>query len=144
MKSIIGLIFSLTLVVFAADSIANEYYYFATDDEPLYGTWINSKYQIRPPQKTIYNPDGTGGSASKIDAEKLKWRFRYLITGRWTDDDGNIMYKSHWVGDWKAQGYELFRISNSGNTLEYVFHSEKYPEKIDPEHRSYRIYTRKK
>ena len=94
MKPILSIIFSVILVVFVSNAIAGEYYY-ATDNEPLYGTWINDKYEdISPPQKIVFNPDGTGGFAnkgfaSKVDAEKLQRKFRYLITGKWEDDDGN-------------------------------------------------------
>ena len=64
MKSVLALIFSLTLVVFTANSIAFEHYYYATDEEPIYGTWVNDKYQTKAPQKLIYNPDGTAPSRS--------------------------------------------------------------------------------
>jgi hypothetical protein len=53
------------------------------------------------------------------------------------------MYKDHWVGDWGEEGYSLLRVSNSGNTLEYVFDNDKHPDKIDPKHVYYRKYTRK-
>ena len=79
-----------------------------------------------------------------VDAEKLQYKIRYLITGKWKDDDGNIMYKGHWIGDWQnGEGFSLYKISNSGNTLEYVF-DHKYPKKLHPGHANYRKYTRKK
>ncbi len=68
---------------------------------------------------------------------------RYLITGKWTNPEGNIMYKDHWVGDWGEEGYSLSKISNSGKTLEYVSDRYKHPNKIDPKHPFYRKYTRK-
>lgn len=96
----------------------------------------------RPPQKIIINPDGTGGSSSSVDLDPI-YKSRYLITAKWTDLEGNIMYKEHWVGDWREQGYSLIKISNSGNTLEYVFDNDKYPKEIDPKNSYYRKYTRK-
>ena len=143
MKLILALILSITFTVFTADSIAGERGYFANDNEPLYGTWINMDYSGRPPQKIVFNSDGTGGSSSQVDSSDLTWKFKTLITGKWTDSDGNIMYKDHWVGDWGEEGYSLLKISNSGNTLEYVFDGDKQPNKIDPKHSYYRIYTRK-
>ena len=143
MKSILALILSLTIVFVAGDTMANEWWYFAGDNEPLYGTWINMDYHgSRPPQKIIFNPDGTGGSSSSVDLDP-HYKIRYLITAKWTDPEGNIMYKEHWVGDWREQGYSLIKISNSGNTLEYVFDNDKYPKEIDPKDSYYRKYTRK-
>jgi hypothetical protein len=143
MKSLLALILSITLMAFTADAFAGENAYFAKDNEPLYGTWINMDYQGRPPQKIIINSDGRGGSSSQADSNEPTWRFKTLITGKWTDSEGNIMYKDHWVGDWGEEGYSLFKISNSGNTLEYVFDHDKYPNKIDSKHTYYRKYTRK-
>jgi hypothetical protein len=100
-------------------------------------------YRDIPPQKIIFNSDGTGGSSSWADSKEPTYRTKILITGKWTDSEGNIMYKDHWVGDWGEEGYSLLKISNSGNTLEYVFDSDKHPNKIDPKHSYYRKYTRK-
>jgi hypothetical protein len=35
-------------------SFAGEDYYFARDDEELFGTWINLYYGTNPPQKLVY------------------------------------------------------------------------------------------
>jgi len=142
MKSILAWILSLTFLFAATDSIADKWWYFAGDNEPLYGTWINMEYYSSPPQKVIYNPDGTGGSSVSIDLDP-SYEIKYLITGKWTDPEGNIMYKIHWIGSWREEAFSLIRISNSGNTLEYVFDHEKHPDKIDPSHEFYRKYTRK-
>lgn len=142
MKSILALILSITLMAFTADAFAGERGYFAKDKEELYGTWINMEYGDRPAQKVVYNPDGTGGGASSINIEPY-WKFRYLITGKWTDPEGNIMYKEHWVGDWREEAYSLIKISNSGKTLEMVSDPDKYPSEIDPKNNLYRKYTRK-
>ena len=100
-------------------------------------------YLSKPSQKKVFNSDGTGGSSSQADSSDLTWKFKFLLTVKWTDSKGNIMYKDHWVGDWGEEGYTLFKISNSGNTLEYVFDGDNHPNKIDPKHSYYRIYTRK-
>ena len=142
MKSILVWILSLTFLFAATDSIADKWWYFAGDNEPLYGTWINMEYYSRPPQKVIYNPDGTGGSSPSVDLDP-SYKIKYLITGKWTDQENNIMYKLHWIGSWREEAFSLIRISNSGNTLEHVFDHEKHPDKIDPSHEFYRKYTRK-
>lgn len=142
MKSPLALILSVTLLAFASDVIAGETAYFAKDNEALYGTWVNMDYFTRPPQKLIHKPDGTGESFKDVDSKEPNWRIRYLITGRWYDSKGNIMYKSHWIGDWGEEGYSLSRVSNSGKTLEYVFGHDGYPKVIDPKSTYYRKYTR--
>ena len=145
MKSILTWILSLALVFAAADSMAfnaDKWFHFAGDNEELYGTWINMDYTGRPPQKTVFNPDGTAGSSASVDFDPY-WKIRYLIVGKWTDSEGNIMYKSHWVGNWREEGFSLYKISNSGDTLEYVFDHDDYPKEIDPKHTYYRKYNRK-
>ena len=143
MKPLLALILSLTIVTFAADAIAGEFRYFAEDNEELYGEWVNTNYGSRPLQKWVYNPDGTAWGSTRADQDVAVYRMRYLITGKWEDSNGNIMYKTHWVGSWGAEAFQLSRISNSGKKLEYVFHHEEYPKEIDPKNVYYREYTRK-
>lgn len=143
MKSIIVLVLILIFSTFAIDVYAGEDYYFARDDEELYGTWINLYYGTNPPQKLVYNPNGTGWSATNANSKLPTWKIRYLITGRWKDSQGNIMYKTHWVGSWGKAGYSLCRISNSGKTLEYMNSHNDYPKEIDPKSSYYRKYNRK-
>ena len=95
MKSIIALVLILILFTLPVDIFAGENYYFARDDEELYGTWINLYYGTNPPQKLVYNPNGTGWSATNANSKLPNWKIRYLITGRWKDSQGNIMYKTH-------------------------------------------------
>jgi hypothetical protein len=58
------------------------------------------------------------------------------------ESQGNIMYKTHWVGSWGNAGYSLCRISNSGKTLEYMDSHNDYPKEIDPKSSYYRQYKR--
>ena len=143
MKSIFVLVLGVVLITCTAGVLAGETAYFAKDNEPLYGTWINMDYDTRPPQKLVFNPDGTAWSSMIASSEKPDWRIKYLITGRWEDANGNIMYKSHWIGDWGEEAFQLSRISNSGNILEYMFSHDDYPKEIRPEDFFYRKYTRK-
>jgi hypothetical protein len=53
------------------------------------------------------------------------------------------MYKIHLIGNWKLEAFALYKISKSGDTLEYVFDHDDYPKEIDPKHSYYRKYTRK-
>ena len=143
MKSIIALVLILILFTLPVDIFAGENYYFARDDEELYGTWINLYYGTNPPQKLVYNPNGTGWSTTNANSKLPTWKIRYLITGSWKDSQGNIMYKTHWVGSWGDAGYSLCRISNSAKTLEYLTSLTDYPKEIDPKSSYYRKYNRK-
>ena len=142
MKSTLALILIVTLLAFTTDSIAGERGYFAKDNEELYGTWINMDYSGSPPQIIFFNPDGTGAHSYSVKVDPA-YKSKYLVTGKWTDQKGNIMYKTHWVGNWKAEGYSLIKISNSGTTLELVFDQNESPKEIDSDHVFYRKYTRK-
>lgn len=141
MKSILALILGVILLAFTTDSIAKEWGYYAKDKEELYGTWINLDYGGVRPQKVVWKPDGTGGSFPSANLEKPTYKIRYLITGKWTDSESNIWYKTHWVLETNMEGYSLIKISNSGQTLEYVYDT-KPPTEIDPKDNLYRKYTR--
>jgi len=101
------------------------------------------EYYTRPMQKIIYNFDGTTTQYTQADSDKPAFKSKYLVTGKWTDSEGNIMYKTHWVGNWREEGYSLIKISNSGSILEYVSNVRDYPNKIDPNHVKYGKYNRK-
>ena len=141
MKSILALILSVTLLAITVDSIAKEWGYFAKDNEELYGTWVNLDYKGVVPQKVIRKPDGTDDFFPSANLEKPTYKSRYLITGKWTDSESNIWYKTHWVLETNMEGYSLIKISNSGQTLEYVYDT-KPPTEIDPKDNLYRTYTR--
>jgi hypothetical protein len=143
MRSLLALILSLMLMAFATDVTAGKFRYFAGDNEELYGEWVNTNYTTNPLQKWVINPDGTAWGCSRADLDIHAYRMRYLITGKWKDSNGNIMYKSHWVGSWGAEGFQLSRISASGKKLEYDYHPKVYPIRIDPKSVYYRVYFRK-
>jgi hypothetical protein len=144
MKSLLALMLSVTIVIFAANVISGKWAYFAKDDEKFYGTWVNTDYAGSSiSQKIIYKADGTFEIFRTADSKEPNGRGRYLITGKWNDSEGNIIYKSHWVGDWSEEAYQLTRISNSGNTFESALAYVEYPTNIDLNNIWYRKYTRK-
>ena len=59
---------------------------------------------------------------------------------------GHTRYRAHWenLPPLSSKGYEMGKISDSGNTLEYIWASEDYPiEEWEPDkfEYNYRIYT---
>ena len=127
--------------------------YVAKEDEEIFGTWVNTSYRQGMGasywasywQKIVHNPDGTiEGYMYAVDIAHFTGA--YAIIAKWTDSQGNILYKlmTRW-GD-KTSGettlYELHRVSNSGLTLEYITSLDDYATEIDPNHREYHIYHR--
>jgi len=141
MKSLLALVLSITLVVFAAGALAGERGYIAQDNEELYGIWLNSG-KSQGPQEQIFRPDGT----YEYLRGAIIARGRYLITGKWNDSQGNILYRYHYVVHEAFGEYEFYilaKISNSGNTLETLRDSETYPTEIVQETPLIQKYTRK-
>ena len=143
MKSILALVLSIVISAFATQVIAGEWGYLAKDQEELYGTWVNIKYVSGIPQKIIYKPAGTFNCFKDVNAKVPCEGGRYLITGKWSDLEGNIFYKCNWVGDWGEEAYQITKISNSGKTLELVLGYDEPPRNIDAANVWYRKYTRK-
>jgi hypothetical protein len=142
MKSISALILSIVILAFAIQAIAGQWGYFAKDQEELYGTWVNMDYFGDTPQKIIYKPAGTFNCFRDADSKNPDNGGRYLITGKWSDSEGNIYYKSNWIGDWNEEAFQITKISNSGKTLELVLGYDEPPRNIDPDNIWYRKYTR--
>lgn len=117
------------------------------ENEEICGTWLNTEYKgTRRWQKRIFSPDGTlrayrYESLLSPDCEGI-----YTITEKWTDSQQNIWYKIKTDG--KCHGeqvvyYYLIRITDSGKTLELVYHPVDYHKELDPKHPSYRVLYRK-
>jgi len=122
--------------------------YVPTENEEIYGTWINPEYGTMEAlfsQKRITNPDGTWEEYSGM-ADIAYRTLKYTIIDKWTDSEGNIWYKLITEYGGKTYGakpfYELHKISNAKLTWEFVSSAEAYPTKIDPDHPMYFIYYR--
>ena len=118
-------------------------------EEELYGTWVNSDYNATAEKaKLIVDPDpGIRDDANGTvimyvrESDELPYeRYSFRIEEDWNDNEGNIWYKIEPFV--VMSNYELWKISNSGDTLEFVFATQNYPDKIDPNHANYRIYYR--
>ena len=137
----------LTLVIFIliGNYAIGKDEYVPTENEEIYGTWVNPNYGwIRFPQKIIIKPGGIYEYClSKSDLAGSICT--YTLTDKWIDSEGNVWYR--WIWQWKGVGetrYELHKISNSGLTWEweYINSFDDYPTEIDPKHPEYHIYYR--
>jgi hypothetical protein len=114
--------------------------------EEFFGTWVNPDYNTETLcAKVVCNPDGTQLSFGTIDTTVVRYRGKFSITEKWTDAEGNIWYKviaTSSVGGYSETSYGLYRIRNSGATMESVGSRAEYPKELNPKHPSYNIYQR--
>ena len=115
--------------------------------EAFSGTWINDEYSGGDglEQKILNHPDGTWESYSMVYSKGWALSGKEIITDKWTDSKGNIWYKAK--GEILTVQWHYYRygkISNSGNTWEYIISMGDNPiEKWEPDFQhSYHIYYR--
>ena len=110
------------------------------------GTWINIDYSAKA-QKKINHPDGIRESYKKLPNTIPTFKRKITMLDQWVDSKGTIWYRGHWeyLPPFSSKGYEMGKISDSGNTWEYISASESYPiEEWEPDkfEYDYRIYYR--
>jgi hypothetical protein len=124
--------------------------YLSTDDEPLYGTWVNEEYEgYIEGSMFIYYPDGKGLSYGRKTDPEPRWEWRLTIEDKWTDQEGNINYKVFAkLGDrpYQESLADPMRISikvnPSGDVMEFVaYEGTKYIE-VRPSDPRYMILYR--
>ena len=114
--------------------------------EELFGTWINPDYNTATSAaKVVRNPDGNVVSFGTLDSTVVRVRGKFSIEDKWIDSEGNIWYKV--ITTWSMGGdvtsrYELYKISNSGATMEFVSSRAEYPNELSKKNVSYMIYHR--
>ncbi len=136
--SILILVFAVLIII---GSCATDKMTYISKEYEIYGTWVNPEYEkkgLRP--KVVYNPNGKIDSYPSIDATRSLVQ-EFVITNRWTDSDGNVLYtcRIRFEDNWQ---YILFKLSNSGKTLESIFSVNDYPFEIDSSNANYRIRYR--
>ena len=140
------LILVLAVLIIAASCATRK---IAISDEELSdaytGTWINEEAGWGIP-KIVYFPDGTFKEYIGIDTERFVCAGKDTIIDQWKDPKGNLFYEAKWECFTHGNaGYELVKISDSGNTLERLFTSHDLRvEEWDPDniHYNYRIWYR--
>lgn len=144
MKTISVITLNLALLIFAGMTLAGS--------EDIWGTWVNTEQPKgryhHVSEKRVFSPEGMFKFYYYESSQSPEFEGTYTITERWTDSEGNICYKIKATGKSikyrdKVEWYLLSRISDSGKTLEYVYHPLDYHKKLDPNHPSYRILYRK-
>jgi hypothetical protein len=117
--------------------------------EAISGTWINQEYETMGiDAKLVFKSNGTIASYYLTNQSNPNASAELTIEDKWIDSKGNIWFRA--IMEPRGVGSYLylclFRISDSGKILEYMYSSVDYPEKIvtEPEEitTSYRIYYR--
>jgi hypothetical protein len=111
-------------------------------------TWINTDYGGgNTGQKIIIRPDGTREIFSIVTSTIIGRKEKFTLLDKWSDAKGTIWYRGHWecLTPNRSKGYEMGKLSDSGNTWEVLFASEDFPiEEWEPERfeYNYRVYYR--
>ena len=124
--------------------------YIPTENEELYGTWINESVGVER-QKSVNFPGGYKSYEKVSDSSPFE-EGTEQIADKWTDSEGNVWYKIINVitlgivpsGPYKGHEYKglkiqcLQKVSNSSTVREWTwvqvpaFDPGLYPNKIDP------------
>ncbi len=112
----------------------------------IYGTWVNLEYDNTRayPPKVVFTPNGKFDFYSVSTATETPSHGEFVITNKWIDNKGNVWYTGIIKFDVNPflQWYELFKISNTGKTLEIDKAISDYPKEIDPKSGQYHFYHR--
>jgi hypothetical protein len=138
MKALFVAICGLAMVFFALTAYS--------DSDPLICTWVNMEYSEEgPPQKVIYNNDGTFATYPAKESAEPVCRGTFTIMRAWQDPEGNFLYEVK-RSELRASGfkvmYKLIKISNGGNAMEHVQKSDTCPKNINTDDASYCKYSR--
>ena len=122
----------------------------AVSDEDFFeawsGTWINTDYGGGDlHQKVISHPDGTLEFFGQLTSTTAGNKDKITILDQWLDSKGTIWYRGHWehLLLHSSKGYVMGKISESGNTWEYISASESYPiEEWEPDRFEYNYRIR--
>ena len=115
----------------------------ASENEVLYGTWINEEYEGGGNAKLIIHADGTQKWYLDIEDTREQWTEKCSITETWNDTDGTIWYKikvSEAGSGAIVQDYESYytmKISHSGKVLEFSWSSTNFPPVVEPDNLRY-------
>ena len=135
MKKLLLLALCSSLLIFATNSYS--------ESDEICCTWVNTNYTSgNPPQKLIFNFDGTFASYNTITTSEALKRGMYSIAKKWQDSEGNIWYQIKMLDPKSEARYKLAKISDDGKVLEFTCKTDKYPADISSEDTAYCKYHR--
>jgi len=135
MKKLLLLALCSSLLIFATNS-------YSGSDE-ICCTWVNANYTSGgPPQKLIFNFDGTFASYTTKNTNDALKRGMFSIAKKWQDSEGNIWYQIKMIDPKSEARYKLAKISDDGKVLEFTCKTDKYPADISSKDTDYCKYHR--
>jgi hypothetical protein len=137
------LIIVLAVLIITGSYVTAQDAYVVKEDEELFGTWINTDYdKMNKDAKIVIKPAGKAEYYNaSTDSDAVQGE--YVITDKWVDSEGNIWYKMRGeIPLYMIRYYSLYKISNSGKTLQCIFNNRDYPTEIAPEDTRYSIFYR--
>jgi hypothetical protein len=103
-------------------------FYVPSDNEVLYGTWINTTY-TGPAyrQKVVMFDWGYWEEYAKV-TDTFFVNGTYTIVDKWTDSESNVWYTEYIrMRNGMYPLFEIDKISKSGTVWEYVFGYDDFP-----------------
>lgn len=114
--------------------------------EPIYGTWVNSKYPgtLMYAQKWVYYEWGYGELFLRTSDKDPSSRNTFILVEKWEDNDGNTWYKELDILPNGERFFCLNRISSDGDTFEEIWGIGDFPKEseMNPASSSYHVYYR--
>jgi len=134
MKSLLALVLAVAFLVFTVIVFAEEKAYVPKDNEEIYGTWVNEKYDsTKWHARWDIKSDGTWASYQNSNNTKPAWRGTYSIVQKWADK-GKVWYKITFKNQtYNLNCYALTCLSDSGSTMESAHSLKTHRAKIDRE-----------
>ncbi len=120
-------------------------FYVPRANEVLYGTWINTTYTgMSIAQKFVLHDWGYWQEYAK-ETDEFYVEGTYLLVDRWTDSEGNILYKGFSrMRNGLYPIFELDKINPAGTVWELIFAYDDFPtaDAMIAKNPYYRIYYR--
>jgi hypothetical protein len=117
-----------------------------TDNEPFFGTWVNTDYAgttWKTAQKFVYYYWGDAEGFKKAADETPFSKFNFILVEKWADAKGNTWYRELEQAK-GVRNFGLCRVSKDGKTLEQIFRSSGFPAEGDmgPSYPNYYLFHR--
>jgi hypothetical protein len=145
----IGAVLLLSVLVFPTSYAKERDFFKPSNDEEIYGTWVNTEYSGEQTwqQKIVYYIWGYVEIYMLLENKNPVWPATSTLVDKWTDAEGNIWYRDFLRDQWSGVGvalYQLYKISDKGETLELIWRQREFPAEadMDPSGATYRIYHR--
>jgi hypothetical protein len=138
----------LSVLVFPTSYAKDKEFFKPSDDEEIFGTWVNTGYSGEQswPQKVVYYPWGYVVLFMKMEHKNPVSPGTSTLVDKRTDAEGNIWY-SDFYRDRYGRGvalYQLYKISDNGKILEMIYRQREFPAEaeMDSSGTTYRVFYR--